>query len=132
MIIISDLETALDAVIRYFGPNNIEEVTKIEKSALIETKRGQHYYFKFDSKHWSNAGYETGKFKGAGFAINADIFNTIDERYSADILYCNSPNIVYEYNLENFKRNSHKHTQRFNGEQVYVISLYDANQVFYI
>jgi hypothetical protein len=131
MAVVSDLETALEAIIKYFGQDVIE-VKRIDKSALIEMKTGHHYYFKFDRQHWHSAGRETGKFGGSGFAINADVFKTIDERYNADILYCNSPNIVYEFNLQNFKKNSHKHTQRFNGEEVYVISLYDANQVFYI
>jgi hypothetical protein len=131
-LIITDLETALQAIIAYFDPDSIQQVKRIEKSALIETLNN-YYYFKFDRKPWFNAGYETGgKFSGAGFAINADVFKTIDERYNAEILYCNLPNTVYHFNLESFKKNSIKHVQKYNGEEVRVISLYQANEVFYI
>jgi hypothetical protein len=128
--VITDLESALKAIIKHLGPENVEGVKRIDKSALIETTK-QHYYFKFDSKPWFNAGYEVKKFSGAGFAINADIFKTLDS-YRADILYCTLPNTVYEFDIDNFRKNSYKHTQKFNNEKVLVISLYQANGVFYI
>lgn len=130
-IVITDLESALEAIIKYFGQDVIG-VDRIDKSAIIKTNKNNNFYFKFDRQHWYSAGRETGKFGGAGFAINSNVFKTLDERYNADIMYCNPPGTVYYYDLKNFKKNSVKHTQKFNGEEVFVISLFEANAVFYI
>lgn len=102
----------------------------MDKGALLRTnKDNKGYYVKFDTTYWILAGQETGRFKGAGFALNTHYYNIVHQN-KLDILYTNLPNYVYYYKYENYEKNSFNHIQKFNDERVRVIAIVLADEVW--
>lgn len=135
---ITDIVKALQRLIIYFSENyydlgkvNRATLINLNRNGVIETEKN-NYYVKYDSKFWFNAGKETGKFSGPGFTINKDVYDNVVNHLRADILYVNRPNVCYHFKIENYRDNAVKHVQKFNGENVMVISIYKADGVWYI
>lgn len=109
---------------------NTESISFLDKGAIMRTdKSNSGYYIKFDTLYWILAGKETGKFTGAGFALNTKYYNIIHDK-KLDILYFNRPNYVYYYRNSNYERNSFYHIQKYNSERVRVISIESADDVW--
>jgi hypothetical protein len=116
------------AYLKDFKKETARTINFLDKGALLYTD-AKKYYVKFDTMYWVLAGKETGKFTGAGFAINTKFYNIIHEM-KCDILYTNQPNFVYYYKYENYERNSFYHVQNYNGERVRVIAISLADDVW--
>jgi hypothetical protein len=124
-------KTLLEKIIYYLKDFKKEKTTFLDfldKGAIMKTDK-KKYYLKFDSLYWINAGKETGRFRGAGFSLNAKFYNIVNQ-LKLDILYTNPPSYVYHYYNENYEKNSFNHIQDYNGERVRVISIDSADDVW--
>lgn len=121
----------IENIVQYLKNHRKENPTAIiflDKGALLRTDKNS-YYIKFDTLYWITAGRETGKFSGAGFALNTKYYNIIKDK-ELDILYTNRPNYVYYYKFKNYENSSFNHIQSFNGERVRVIAISLADDVW--
>ena len=126
----SNLIQKIAAYLKDFKKETARTINFLDKGALLYTDKSK-YYVKFDTMYWILAGKETGKFTGAGFALNRKFYNIIHEM-KCDILYCNKPNLVYYYMYDNYERNSFYHIQSYNGERTRVIAINLCDDVWLV
>lgn len=128
-----DNKTLIQKIVNYLKDFKKETATFLhflDKGALLNTDR-KKYYMKFDTMYWILAGKETGRFTGAGFALNSKYYNIVNQ-FKTDVLYTNRPRHVYHYLYDNYERNSFNHIQSYNSERVRVISIALADDIWLV
>lgn len=87
------------------------------------------YYLKWDDKPWFRAGKEVPGIAGVGEAVNEHSFNLFlkihDAKPCKKILFSwiEAHDSIYYLDMDEFLHIAKKHTQKFNGEDVLVVSL---------